>query len=310
MSTIAIAIKNVSKVFNKFIAVNDITFNVNNGDFFALLGPNGAGKTTLINALAGLHQINNGDISIMGFNTKTELLQIKQIFGLVPQELVFDPFFTVKESLMLQSGYYGIKDNKSWVNQLIEGLNLGDKINTNMRKLSGGMKRRVMVAQALVHKPKVIILDEPTAGVDIELRQNLWLFISQLNKQGSTVVLTTHYLEEAQSLCNKVALLNKGNLIALDTTANLLQKYAGMQLKIKTDYLPLELNPILIRQEGTYYLLHLASYNDIGHILSIFMQYNIAIDGMEILQADLQDVFFQMTKSNNLQIDSQKSHLQ
>lgn len=295
----AITINKVSKSYNNFNALNDISFNVEQGEFFALLGPNGAGKTTLISALAGLHKINKGKISIMGFDTNTNLAQIKRNLGLVPQELVFDPFFTVRESLLLQSGYYGIKNNHKWIDEIIDSLNLSDKANTNMRKLSGGMKRRAMVASSLVHKPPVIVLDEPTAGVDVELRQNLWRFISKLNKDGHTILLTTHYLEEAQSLCNKVALLNKGNLVALDKTADLLNKFAGIQLKIRSYILPVELNRILIRQEGQYYLLRLEKYSEIGNIINVFNNSNINIDEMEILQADLQDVFLQLTQQNN-----------
>ncbi|TFH12103.1 MAG: ABC transporter ATP-binding protein, partial [Nitrosomonadales bacterium] len=217
----AIEVKQVYKRFGLADALAGIDLEINVGDFFALLGPNGAGKTTLINVLAGLTLASSGSVSIMGHDVLTSYRKARRMLGVVPQELVFDPFFTVRETLSIQSGYYGLKNNDSWIDEIIHYLDLTDKENANMRTLSGGMKRRVLVAQALVHKPPVIVLDEPTAGVDVELRQALWRFIKQLNRDGHTIVLTTHYLDEAEDLCSRVAILKQGKIVALDSTRNL-----------------------------------------------------------------------------------------
>jgi len=205
-------------------AVDEVSFQIEEGEFFGLLGPNGAGKTTLISMLAGLSRPTAGAISVHGFDVQREYAQARRQLGIVPQELVFDPFFNVRESLRIQSGYFGITNNEAWIDELLQSLGLADKATANMRQLSGGMKRRVLVAQALVHKPPVIVLDEPTAGVDVELRQTLWQFVARLNKQGSTVLLTTHYLEEAEALCSRIAMLKLGKVIALDRTSELLNR--------------------------------------------------------------------------------------
>lgn len=182
-----------------FAALDDVSLDIEEGEFFGLLGPNGAGKTTLISILAGLVRASSGRVSVLGHDVQTDYAQARRQLGVVPQELVFDPFFNVRETLRIQSGYFGVKNNEAWIDELLDSLGLADKAHANMRQLSGGMKRRVLVAQALVHKPPVIVLDEPTAGVDVELRQTLWAFVSKLNKQGHTVLLTTHYLEEAEA---------------------------------------------------------------------------------------------------------------
>ena len=223
----AIEVKQVCKHYGNLRVLTNINLEIHAGEFFALLGPNGAGKTTLISIIAGLSLANSGSVNVMGHHVITQYQQARRNLGIVPQELVFDPFFTVRETLLIQSGYYGIKGNARWVDEIIERLDLTDKANVNMRALSGGMKRRVLVAQALVHKPPVIILDEPTAGVDVELRQTLWDFIKQLNQDGHTIVLTTHYLEEAETLCNRVAMLKEGKIVALDSTQNLISTGAA-----------------------------------------------------------------------------------
>lgn len=309
--TPAIKIQDVDKYYDSkngqpFHALNKISFDVAQGDFFALLGPNGAGKTTLINAMAGLNKINGGVIEIMGFDIHQQTIQAKKALGIVPQELVFDPFFTVQESLQFQSGYYGIKNNSSWIKEILENLGLSDKANTNMRKLSGGMKRRVMVAQALVHKPQVIVLDEPTAGVDVELRQNLWQFIARLNQAGHTILLTTHYLEEAQTLCNKIALMQKGALVTLKSTQELLQDFSGLKVKLKLQHanfnpvtqqdLPIVLQSLYKRHVGQYLLLDLQDYGALEGILNQLKQAQFTIEEMQLEQADLEDVFLALTK--------------
>lgn len=227
----AISFKQLTKNYGSLVALNDVSLEIEEGEFFGLLGPNGAGKTTLISILAGLCRPTTGSVEVMGHDVQTDFRAARRLLGIVPQELVFDPFFTVRETLQFQSGYFGIKNNGEWIDEILHHLGLADKANKNMRALSGGMKRRVLVAQALVHRPPVIVLDEPTAGVDVELRQSLWKFISRLNQEGHTIVLTTHYLEEAQELCGRIAMLKKGEIVALDTTANLLARVNNSQTK-------------------------------------------------------------------------------
>lgn len=227
----AISFKHLTKHYGSLVALNDVSLEIEEGEFFGLLGPNGAGKTTLISILAGLCRPTAGSVEVMGHDVQADFREARRLLGIVPQELVFDPFFTVRETLQFQSGYFGIKNNGEWIDEILHHLGLANKANKNMRALSGGMKRRVLVAQALVHRPPVIVLDEPTAGVDVELRQSLWKFISRLNQEGHTIVLTTHYLEEAQELCGRIAMLKKGQIVALDTTANLLARVNNSQTK-------------------------------------------------------------------------------
>ncbi|MEO9122640.1 MAG: ABC transporter ATP-binding protein [Burkholderiaceae bacterium] len=218
-------------VENGFQALDDISLHIEHGEFFGLLGPNGAGKTTLISILAGLARATSGSASICGHDVVTQYKQSRRSLGVVPQEIVYDPFFTVRETLKIQSGYFGLHKNDDWIDEILSNLGLTDKAEVNMRALSGGMKRRVLVAQALVHRPPVIILDEPTAGVDVDLRRTLWGFISRLNKEGHTIMLTTHYLEEAEALCGRIAMLKGGHLVALDTTQALLARVGGADLE-------------------------------------------------------------------------------
>ncbi len=227
----AVSIDRVTKSFGQLQALNGVSLEIAQGEFFGLLGPNGAGKTTLISTLAGLVRADSGSVKVMGYDVVRDFRQARSRLGVVPQELVFDPFFNVRETLRIQSGYFGIRKNDDWIDEILANLDLTSKADVNMRRLSGGMKRRVLVAQALVHKPPVIVLDEPTAGVDVELRQGLWQFIRRLNSEGHTIILTTHYLEEAEALCNRLALMKQGQVVALDTTANLLATYPGASLE-------------------------------------------------------------------------------
>lgn len=230
MST-AVSIVDVVKHFGSLRALDGVSLEIEEGEFFGLLGPNGAGKTTLISSLAGLARPDSGNLKVLGYDVIKDFRQARIRLGVVPQELVFDPFFNVRETLQIQSGYFGIRKNDDWIDEILHNLDLTSKANVNMRRLSGGMKRRVLVAQALVHKPPVIVLDEPTAGVDVELRQGLWQFVRRLNEEGHTIILTTHYLEEAESLCGRIALMKQGRVVALDTTANLLAEHPGGTLE-------------------------------------------------------------------------------
>lgn len=214
-----------------FQALRDVSLAIEHGEFFGLLGPNGAGKTSLISILAGLSHATRGSARVCGYDVVEDFRRARQSLGVVPQEIVYDPFFTVRETLRLQSGYFGLRNNDDWIDEILDNLGLLDKADTNMRELSGGMKRRVLVAQALVHRPPVIILDEPTAGVDVDLRRTLWDFITRLNQAGHTILLTTHYLEEAESLCGRVAMLKSGQIVALDTTQALMARVGGADLE-------------------------------------------------------------------------------
>ena len=300
----AIEVKQVCKHYGNLHALTDIDLEIHTGEFFALLGPNGAGKTTLISIIAGLSLANSGSVNVMGHNVITQYQQARLNLGIVPQELVFDPFFTVREILLIQSGYYGIKGNTHWINEIIERLDLADKADANMRTLSGGMKRRVLVAQALVHKPPVIILDEPTAGVDVELRQTLWDFIKQLNQDGHTIVLTTHYLEEAEALCNRVAMLKEGKIIALDSTQNLIGKMTtgnSVKLRLLPDTLPSALQQLQINHNNGMCELRIENFAQMEFILSTLRSANSQILEMHLQQPDLEDVFVNLMRNNGNQ---------
>ncbi|ASK27281.1 ABC transporter ATP-binding protein [Neisseria chenwenguii] len=294
----AVEIRHAVKTYaNGFTALNDVSFTVAEGEFFALLGPNGAGKTTLISAMAGLGRLTSGSISVMGHDVVKSARASRMNLGVVPQELVFDAFFTVRETLRFQSGYFGIKNNDKWVDEIIGRLGLADKADTITRNLSGGMKRRVMVAQALVHKPPVIVLDEPTAGVDVELRQSLWTFINSLNAQGHTVILTTHYLEEAQNLCSRIAMLKHGSLVALDTTDHLLHEEKGLRVALQlSDGLPDVLRPLQIGGKDGEILLKLNDYNELSGVLDTLKTAGVGVQHMALPETDLEEVFMKLTK--------------
>ena len=270
-----------------------VDLRVEEGEFFALLGPNGAGKTTLISALAGLARPDSGSLKVMGYDVTGDYRNARRHLGVVPQELVFDPFFTVRETLRFQSGYFGLGHNDKWIDELLHHLHLSDKANANMRSLSGGMKRRVLVGQALVHKPPVIVLDEPTAGVDVELRQTLWAFIRRLNREGHTILLTTHYLEEAEELCTRVAMLKHGEVVALDTTENLLNRFHDkyVTLRLESGELPIAARAMLVSEDKGKYRLQLPDYAGLEPLLGQIRASGATIKEMALSKPDLEDVF-------------------
>ena len=275
-------------------ALDDVSFDIEAGEFFGLLGPNGAGKTSLISILAGLSRATSGHVQVHGSDVVTDYANARRKLGVVPQELVFDPFFTVREALRIQSGYFGIQRNDAWIDELLHSLGLADKANANMRQLSGGMKRRVLVAQALVHKPKVIVLDEPTAGVDVELRQALWQFIAKLNKQGSTVLLTTHYLEEAEALCSRIAMLKQGRVVALAQTSELLSASSSNVLRFKIDSeLPRHLAD-QARIIGRIVQFPAHNAHEIEQYLAAVREAGLVAQDVELRKADLEDVFLEV----------------
>ena len=296
--SIAVRVRGLDKRFPKVHALRGVDLEIGEGEFFALLGPNGAGKTTLISILAGLTRATSGTAQIMGYDVLAQYRQARRALGVVPQELVYDPFFTVRETLRFQSGYFGLDRNDDWIDELLANLGLTDKAETYPRQLSGGMKRRVLVAQALVHRPPVIVLDEPTAGVDVELRQSLWAFIRRLNAAGHTIVLTTHYLEEAESLCHRVAMLKDGRVIALDRTENLLRSGGERRLilDLDPDSLPEDLQPLLIAMDGGRFVLDLPDYGDLEGILARLRQAGIAVRDLALRQADLEEVFLRLMR--------------
>ncbi len=291
----AVWVNDVCKSYPNVRALNHISLRVEQGEFFALLGPNGAGKTTLISILAGLAKADSGHASIMGFDTVRDYRVARKNLGVVPQELVYDPFFTVRETMALQAKYYGVARADAWIDEVLHHLDLTGKANANMRALSGGMKRRVLVGQALVHKPPVIVLDEPTAGVDVELRQNLWTFIKRLNQEGHTIILTTHYLEEAEALCNRVAMLKDGEIVALDTTANLLRGMAGITAQISADSLPSSWTSRCSAQASGAFGFTLDGYAELESLLAAFREAGIAIRELKLGEADLEQAFLKLT---------------
>ena len=297
----AVSIQALAKTYQgargTFRALDGVSFDIARGEFFGLLGPNGAGKTTLISVLAGLARASSGRVTVMGHDVQTDPAAARRALGVVPQELVFDPFFSVRETLRIQSGYFGVRHNDAWIDELLSELGLADKANANMRQLSGGMKRRVLVAQALVHRPPVIVLDEPTAGVDVELRQTLWAFIGRLNREGHTVLLTTHYLEEAEALCHRIGMLKQGKLVALDRTASLLAATASTMLRFKTDQpLPAALAS-QARVTGRIVQLKARDAADVEHLLGALRAAQVKVEDLEIGRADLEDVFVQIMRS-------------
>jgi len=297
----ALSFQSVSKIYPAksqggaaLKALDQVSFDIEEGEFFGLLGPNGAGKTTLISILAGLSRASSGHVTVHGHDVQADYAQARRLLGVVPQELVFDPFFSVREALKIQSGYFGVKHNDDWIDELLHSLGLADKAQANMRQLSGGMKRRVLVAQALVHKPRVIVLDEPTAGVDVELRQTLWQFIAKLNKQGHTVLLTTHYLEEAEALCGRLAMLKQGRVVALERTSVLLNSASSKVLRFKIDApLPAEL-AAKARITGRIVQFPAQNAVEIEQYLAAVRQAGLVAEDVEIRKADLEDVFLEV----------------
>jgi len=296
--TAAVEARGVHKRYGDVVALAGVTLAVAEGEFFGLLGPNGAGKTTLISALGGLVRADAGGLSVMGHDVRGDYRAARRAVGIVPQEVVFDPFFTVRETLEIQSGYFGLRANHRWIDELLERLALGSKARANMRSLSGGMKRRVMVAQALVHRPPVIVLDEPTAGVDVELRQALWGFVRELNAQGHTIVLTTHYLEEAQLLCSRIALMRDGRIVAMDSTAKLLAAFSRRVLRVKLEAcdLPPALGPGATREADGWWRIPVVDAAHVEQALARLREAGATVAALEVAEPELEEVFVKIMR--------------
>lgn len=304
MSEFAIEIKDLQKTYKKTskspekIALKSIDLNIKKGSFFGLLGPNGAGKSTIINIMAGLVNKSAGIVNIGGFDIDQNPKDAKFKIGIVPQELIIDPFFNVFETLEIYAGYYGIKKSERRTMEIIEALGLKDKIKSAPRSLSGGMRRRLLVAKALVHNPEILVLDEPTAGVDVELRTQLWNYVKKLNKSGTTIVLTTHYLEEAEELCDDIAIINKGEVIACDKKSNLMKTLDSKQLVISLNS-DIEIIPailsnkfdVTISSSKQIIISYKPKETEIADILSILQDCNLKIADISTKQPDLEDIF-------------------
>src|SRR3989338_1556553 len=300
----AISISGLHKRSPRVHALKNIDLTIERGEFFGLLGPNGAGKSTLISIVAGLTRHDAGRVTVLGHDVVRDYRRTRRLLGVVPQELVYDPFFSVREVLRIQGGYFGLgRENDSWIDELLDALKLTDKADANLRALSGGMKRRVMIAQALVHKPRVVVLDEPTAGVDVELRQSLWDFIRRLHREGHTIVLTTHYLEEAEALCGRIAILNHGELIALDDKQALLARGIGRSRRLRVTTrapataLPASLANRLRRQQGNRLEFELPHNDDsVLGIVDALRAHGVEIADLATEAVDLEDVFVELTR--------------
>jgi ABC-2 type transport system ATP-binding protein len=296
----ALSIAGVRKAYGKVQALDGVSFSIRRGEFFGLLGPNGAGKSTLINTIAGLIRADEGSIAVLGHDTVRDWRSARRLIGVVPQELVFDPFFKVADMLRIQAGYYGCgRESWPWIDEMLVRLDLDNKRNSPMRALSGGMKRRVLIAQALVHQPPVVILDEPTAGVDVELRRTLWTFMSELHRKGTTVVLTTHYLEEAQDLCERIAIIDKGQVKVIETTAQLLDRHKFRFLRLKLGNggaLPEPLRPLVCSEKNGVTELRLErDKHPISGVFTALRAAGLDIEDVQTREPDLEDVFIELT---------------
>jgi ABC-2 type transport system ATP-binding protein len=295
---LAVEARGVEKRFGPVLALAGVSLEVPEGEFFGLLGPNGAGKTTLISALGGLAIPDAGSLAVMGHDVARDFRAARRAVGIVPQEIVFDPFFTVRETLEIQSGYFGLRANGAWIDELIERLGLAAKARANMRSLSGGMKRRVMVAQALVHRPAVIVLDEPTAGVDVELRQALWAFVRGLNRSGHTILLTTHYLEEAQQLCSRIAMMKEGRIVALGSTARLLADFSERVLRVKLEAgeLPAAIAARATREASGAWRIPIVDVAHVEQALRQLREAGVAVASLEVAEPELEEVFVKIMR--------------
>lgn len=298
----ALEIEHISKAFGGVPAVKDLSFAIEQGEIFGLLGPNGAGKSTTINMVSGICRIDAGRISAFGYDNRSDYRQTRRMLGVVHQEIVIDNFFTIDQALRLHAGYYGVEDDPAWRNELIDRLDLRPHLGKVMLKLSGGMKRRFMIAKALIHRPRLLILDEPTAGVDVELRHGLWEFVREINRNGTTILLTTHYLEEAEQMCDRIAIMNHGELVALEPTRELVRRLSRRTLRLWLDQvleaIPAELEQYHPRLEGNgrQLILCLPTNGSVSELLHLLSNLRLGVNDFETDQSGLEEVFLQLTR--------------
>jgi ABC-2 type transport system ATP-binding protein len=303
MSVPALAIHNLAKEYDGQPAVKGLSFSINPGEIFGLLGPNGAGKSTTINMIAGVTRIGGGSIEVFGYDNQRDYRVTRRLIGVMHQEVVIDNFFTIDQTLKFHAGYYGVRVDPAWRQMLIDRLGLGPHLHKVMIKLSGGLKRRFMIAKAMLHKPRLLILDEPTAGVDVELRHTLWEFVREINQAGTTILLTTHYLEEAEQMCGRIAIMHHGELIALEATGSLLERLGTrgviVHLHRPLAALPAELTAWGARLEGQGRTLRLAlpANQTAGDLLGLLARLGLPVADLETKRAALEDVFLQITKA-------------
>ena len=303
----AVTISNISKNYGNIKALCNLDFTIDEGSFFGLLGPNGAGKSTLINIMAGLTRASEGYIKVMGHDVRSQWRKARMSLGVVPQELAYDPFFTVREMLRLQSGYFGLNSsNHQWIEEILLNLDLSEKASENIGNLSGGMKRRLLIAQALVHRPDVLVLDEPTAGVDVELRRVLWKFFQGLNRKGHTIILTTHYLEEAERNCERIGILHHGKMKTIEEKTTLLKRYPYrllvLRLKEKQDIenIPEKIREKIVSSDNGDISLRLHRENDkIGPIMEELRSANVGFIDLHTKEPGLEEVFIALTGKEN-----------
>ena len=300
----ALTIKNIKKTFDGKDAVKEISFSIKEGEIFGLLGPNGAGKSTTINMIAGVCRIDSGTISAFGYDNKRDYRHTRRLLGVVHQEIVTDNFFTIGQALKLHSGFYGVRDDEQWRKLLIERLDLEPHLDKTMIKLSGGMKRRFMIAKALIHRPRLLILDEPTAGVDVELRHSLWDFVREINRNGTSILLTTHYLEEAEEMCDRIAIMNHGDIVALERTHELVRRLSNRQVRLwfesPVETLPETFAPYSpqLKDDKIELLLSLPKGQSAGELLHLITASNLPVRDFETDQSGLEDVFIKLTGSS------------
>ncbi|AWN16502.1 ABC transporter ATP-binding protein [Salinisphaera sp. LB1] len=310
MTDTAISFRDVQKRYATTHALKGVSFDIRRGEYFGLLGPNGAGKSTLISITAGLAQATSGSVAVLGHDVVADYRAARRALGVVPQELVYDPFFSVREMLRLQAGYQGCgKEVWPWIDELLERLELEDKGADSIRQLSGGMKRRVLIAQALVHKPEVVILDEPTAGVDVELRRTLWKFTRELNQAGHTIVLTTHYLEEAEELCDRIAILNHGELQVLEEKQALLDRhpyrFLSLELTGQGGALPADVERLVQERRGDTLDLKLRQGEDfIGDVIEGIRDAGYRITDVHTREPSLENIFVELTMDSEDEVSA------
>lgn len=301
-----LSIRNVSKRYDDQTVVDDLSFEMRPGEILGLLGPNGAGKSTTINMIAGVTPLSSGTVGVFGYDNRRQYFETRRLIGVMHQDPVIEQYLSIGKSLEIHSGYYGVADDPQWREILIEHLNLGPHLEKRYIKLSGGMRRRFMIAKTLLHKPRLVILDEPTAGVDVELRSRLWEFVRAINQSGISVLLTTHYLNEAEQMCDRIAFLNEGRLVALEETRKLIDKIGDQKLSLRfgedLETVPGPLrhfNGASLDRENRRVRFVLKNGREIAEVLKVATRLDLTVDEVDVAHPDLEDVFRRLMDQNH-----------